>query len=552
MIAIISITILLALIVRSNNEKPDPQFLKSEFIEAKRNWSTYLQQSFDPKRSYVVKEAINRTVGVLRAQHAIKSINLSAQLRNTVWIGVVESSKDIQNARYKLLLRNFLCYLQHYGIKVLLFLLDNSNSNFIVEARNLTSLFGDTVTIVPYPYQLFWKFVSEKKSVINREYNAGDYKGANPTFKHFGALVTLVPIYEILKEGYGVIYLDIDISLLRNPLPYLTLGDADFITAQELRTCDFPSFISQQVQWSSMEPNTGVLHVKASRVAINFMHRWIVEMVEQNKMNDQRVLSFNFAKNPIHTTSCKHEDHSASEGPHLQSTSLNLTSLKEKETFKYCFLNEFVFQNGKMEFFCSKGAEDPVTFIYPSSYYLGMRRFCPPLIPPLSQGHQSHQNQHQHQQPLHQSPPSHRSLRHHPSHSQSGDSRLVLCPVLLHVNYCDDKVKLLQERGMLLFNSTYNTCAAFRPSRTSFARTNWTSQIDLSRRMVAAELGEIGNGSVVKYKEREGLYYLLADGRLHLLVAGKAALSVRRVREKDVKSVSRAIFLTLPRGMDLK
>ena len=120
------------------------------------------------------------------------------------------------------------------------------------------------------------------------------------------------------------------------------------------------------------------------------------------------------------------------------------------------------------------------------------------------------------------------------------------------MNYCDDKVKLLTERGLFLFNSSRQECAAFQPTKTSFAQTDWSGQLNRAKKVAGTELQGVRNGSVVRYRERVGLFFLLADGRLHLLSAGEAALAKYGVKDKDdVQKISRTLFLTLPRGQDL-
>ena len=40
----------------------------------------------------------------------------------------------------------------------------------------------------------------------------------------------LVPALEALMLGYNGSYFDVDMGLVQNPIPYLTRGDADFVT----------------------------------------------------------------------------------------------------------------------------------------------------------------------------------------------------------------------------------------------------------------------------------------------------------------------------------
>lgn len=88
-------------------------------------------------------------------------------------------------------------------------------------------------------------------------------------------------------------------------------------------------------------------------------------------MNDQRVLSFSFVSNSKSTSSCnpghsqirqtyKHYYDNLIKTEAFTGNLMNQSKkkLKNEETFKYCFLNEFLFQNGKMDFFCRVGKED--------------------------------------------------------------------------------------------------------------------------------------------------------------------------------------------------
>jgi hypothetical protein len=95
-----------------------------------------------------------------------------------------------------------------------------------------------------------------------------DFRGARPTFDHFGALVMLVPLLEVQQVrlpiypptrhlpgatapvssllslprrpqrfGLDVVYLDIDIALVKDPLPFLARGADDISVSPEVRGC---------------------------------------------------------------------------------------------------------------------------------------------------------------------------------------------------------------------------------------------------------------------------------------------------------------------------
>jgi hypothetical protein len=57
-----------------------------------------------------------------------------------------------------------------------------------------------------------------------------------------------------------VIFFDVDVALVADPLPHMIHGNADFVVSPEMRTCVFPSLIPT-TDWHALEPNTGELTV---------------------------------------------------------------------------------------------------------------------------------------------------------------------------------------------------------------------------------------------------------------------------------------------------
>ena len=96
--------------------------------------------------------------------------------------------------------------------------------------------------------------------------------------------------------------------------------------------------------------------------------------------------------------------------------------------FKYCYLNEFMFQNGLMEFYCSKGKRGSSV----SAYMLGMERFGVISNVKLSHGSKESEN--------------------NTSGSKSSLVK-VYSPVTLHVNFCVTKRRGLDERGLWLYKA---------------------------------------------------------------------------------------------------
>ena len=103
------------------------------------------------------------------------------------------------------------------------------------------------------------------------------------------------------------------------------------------------------------------MHVRSNNHTVQFFRGWLLRLVEgyimitiiiniiiiiiiiiylANVMNDQREINFEKENNSIRINNCY--------------VDYNFTN-EYNNRFKYCFLNEFIFQNGLMEFYCSKG-----------------------------------------------------------------------------------------------------------------------------------------------------------------------------------------------------
>jgi hypothetical protein len=119
---------------------------------------------------------------------------------------------------------------------------------------------GITTEFLPYPEEQFWALLAQKTTPVIGGGGHADYEGSIPSFDRFGALVMFVPMFELLKLGYNVIYIDLDIGFVQDPIPYLVQGDADFVVSWEQRTCIFSSLpdVADKVDWYGIEPNTGM------------------------------------------------------------------------------------------------------------------------------------------------------------------------------------------------------------------------------------------------------------------------------------------------------
>ncbi len=54
-----------------------------------------------------------------------------------------------------------------------------------------------------------------------------------------------------------MIFFDVDVALVADPLPHMILGEADLVVSSEIKTCTFPSLM-RGVDWNHVQPNTGM------------------------------------------------------------------------------------------------------------------------------------------------------------------------------------------------------------------------------------------------------------------------------------------------------
>ena len=212
-----------------------------------------------------VKDIIHEYAGVYMNQTIISKYNLY----NVVLVGVISISDDNTFDVYKQILQNWLCYTSHYGYKLLVYYIYENNGGVNTNERKLNSTidnnrlhgaefsdkrsmkqvviienllnefrsYNPNALFVKYPNKLFWKLLSKKTRWMGNIGDRGyvDFRGDKITFSHFGALVMLVPLLEILELGYDVIYMDTDIALVKDPIPFINLGDATINVSPEIR-----------------------------------------------------------------------------------------------------------------------------------------------------------------------------------------------------------------------------------------------------------------------------------------------------------------------------
>lgn len=276
-------------------------------------------------------------IGVYKDKDKGKALGLE----KTVFITVIAYMNGLLH--YKVYFENFVCFAKHYNYDIIVVITHHQIPDLQLEIDSLTNL---GVRVLTYSDVTFWTLMGSKKNMVwnNKiDKTRADYEGIYPNFQNYGALVMLVPILEILDLGYSVIFFDVDIGLIQDPIPYLIRGDADIVTSMESRGCpdDYPSFVGAKFDWENVEPNTGILLVRNTLQGVNYFRKWLETIVDRNLMNDQKAFDRDYSKT-IYTPNCN------------WNLSANPTIRESNDTrATYCILSEILFQNGMTGFQCS-------------------------------------------------------------------------------------------------------------------------------------------------------------------------------------------------------
>jgi len=409
----------------------------------------------NPSRLKQVQKTFNSVSGV----YANKSRAYPLGLQKAVMINVIAFSSDTEdsNSRHIKLLLNWYCFARHYGYQPVTYLLPTKDKNFSTSVKELRKL-GIRSHFVNYPVELFWKLCLNKTTpLLPVKHHRASYEGTEISFKTFGALVMLVPTLEALLLGYDVIYFDLDISFVTDPLPAISLGNADLKVSIEQRACLFPTQWAPQINWEDTEPNTGVFLIRSTSGGKLLFKTFLQKLVDKSYVNDQKVLTQVLQELAAEVTfDCN---------PQLSNmTAADITHRDaprhRNKNIRYCFLNDFIFQNGRMGLHCAKG-KGGGSF---AEYAIGMHKQGQ-----LISG----------QWEVNQTTPA------------------VILPTLIHANFCDDKVDVMKKLGLWLFEPPpdtseasipgsakqgvlykppqANVCRLYNPAHTAMAQVEWST-----------------------------------------------------------------------------
>jgi Nucleotide-diphospho-sugar transferase len=446
-----------------------------------------------------------------------------SKLEKTVFITVIAYNANESIYHYKVYFRNFLCFARHYGIDLIVYILHHHLADVESEVQSLERL---GVKVLTYPDELFWTLVAEKTTQISWGKKHANFDSTVPSFQSYGALIMLIPQLEILLLGFNVIYFDVDIGLVQDPVPYVTRGDADFTVSIEQRACPefYPSSRKMAENWEQVEPNTGVMHVRATTQGIAMYRKWLHRIVMTNVKNDQIVFDrdqrevqqdlvngelvyseLNFTS--TFTPKCNWD---------YKNTSATVRATPIAGT--YCFLSEMMFQNGLNSFFCS------LKQAFRDDWYVEMVKQVEEV------------------------------------EIERGKSKSYL-PVLVHANYCNGKSHELEVRGLWLYNDVAGAdnstekmrdCKPYNVSNVYFAQMNFSLEAENIKTYREGILRSVlVSGTLLKQYSSDQVYIVSSD-LVKLLVPDGDTFLHMGFEWENVRTVPAAVLSMIPDGLPIK
>ena len=296
-------------------------------------------------RQQLVSQTLAKAVGVYRNKQKGKELGLE----KSVIISVLNYPKGREF--YKHYFRNFICFTHSYEYDLVVYVMRQKGDDYHAHMKLVNEIAKLGVNALPYPEELFWLLVYGKTTPVSEGNKFVKYTGGTPNFEDYGALSMLVPTYEVIKSGYTVLQLDIDVVLVTDPVPHMTLGDADFVASIENKECqeNFLGVSAFSSSWDHVEPNTGVMLVRPTPQGINMFTLWLEKIVDMNIVNDQHVWDRDFRRGHkmTYASNC------------LPAKTLGVipdapSIRSHPDSTTYCLLSDVIFQNGMTSLSCTR------------------------------------------------------------------------------------------------------------------------------------------------------------------------------------------------------
>jgi hypothetical protein len=247
--------------------------------------------------------------------------------------------------------------MQKYGMKVLLY--------HATEEINFQYSLDNLVTTLLFPIEDIWSTYAAKTLKFSNRDQWVQYQ-EELLIQNHGTGLKLFPLWEVLQFDHNVIFFDLDIGFLFDPLPYLWQGSAltpDVITSLEVIRCKAePNNPTADISINgraSYMPNSGTLMVRSTTAGKAFLCQWMNATVEGNWFNEQYAFTWPKGFRMAPSEGCNQLPSGLISGskekyvaPPLFSNDEDRDRDRDRSSIKYCFLNKYLFQTGMMVFGC--------------------------------------------------------------------------------------------------------------------------------------------------------------------------------------------------------
>ena len=386
----------------------------------------------DPDEGLYLKltsKAFKKVNGIYSESGSASSVT-KRNAAKTIWISIYNTSAvDIESSQAMLL--NYLCNMHSMGFNHIIYLFSDKLTTFsdyttlINEYKDLVmhELPGVHVTFLPFPfnggiYRSNWMnktiaTTDNKDRIIN-----GVTAGRNTVMK-------LISLLDALYLGYSVIYCDIHVQTIRNPLPRLLHPEIDIVVPRDINDCIFPAFLdpldskhkhtrhhkrhskglhfnvssktsalhrklqTDEDEFFSITGHTStIMFLRSNKKTIDFVQTWLSKLMMEssNELNDATILqdSFNTIDGINRWDLCNIDPYKSNH-PSLN-TSSSRTELKisgsgsneinmDNTLLNVCSLNEFLVQNYIMDSRCSSKNQNYVSDSINILYNYGMMKY---------------------------------------------------------------------------------------------------------------------------------------------------------------------------------
>jgi hypothetical protein len=215
--------------------------------------------------------------------------------------------------------------------------------------------------------ELFWTTLGTTHNMYPLDLGT---RGDHPDFGEHGNLLKIIPVKEILMLGFNVIYFDLDVAMLMDPVPYMLASQADFSASIEYRLCaSLQTLFSSNypdIDWTKVEPNAGAMLFRSTANGVKFLDAWINLTIQKKLYHLQR--SYRLFHNAQFLKSCPylgpnttaisttkgHKNNAKGLFSHPNSKSFRVfdSSAAKENRPTYCYFSEMLFQTGMFYMEC--------------------------------------------------------------------------------------------------------------------------------------------------------------------------------------------------------